>query len=174
MLITPDYIKEQHILHQDPAYGAGSHRYVHLLTSIIKHEKLESVLDYGAGKGTLAAEMRKIGIEVTEYDPAVPGKENGRCRSDLVVCIDVMEHIEPDCMDDVIYDLSQMTRKKLFLDIATKFDKHRWLTDGRNSHQVVEEGKWWENKFNCFGFKVVQKWETGLRAWIVLMEPNAC
>lgn len=171
MLITVAYIEEQKILHKDPAYGAGSHRYVHLLANIIKREGCKTVLDYGAGKGTLAAEMLKIGIKVDEYDPCVPGKENGRFPADLVTCIDVMEHIEPQCIDHVIFDLRRMTLKCLFLDIATKFDKHRWLTDGRNSHQVVEDDEWWKRQFIAHDFMVKQTWTTGLKAWIALLVP---
>ena len=172
-LITPAYIEEQHKLHQDPGYGAGSHRYAHLLISIMHRHNCNSVLDYGAGKGTLAAEMRKQGIVISEYDPCVPGKESAPEPADLVVCIDVMEHIEPACFDAVLGDLARLSRKMLFVDIATKFDKHRWLSDGRNSHQIVNEGKWWENQLNVYKFRTIEKWETGLKAWIALMVSNA-
>lgn len=175
MLITPAYVEEQRVLHQDPGYGAGSHRYAHLLLGIMKQEKCETILDYGAGKGSLAYVMRGLtGIKVAEYDPAVPGKEARPEPADLVSCIDVMEHIEPDCLDEVFKDLAQLTKKKLFVDVATKFDKHRWLSDGRNSHQIVNEGAWWNNQFEIRGFKVMRKWETGLRAWIALLVPPQC
>lgn len=169
MLITPDYVKEQHQLHKDPGYGAGSHRYAHLLASIMQQNSCSTILDYGAGKGTLAAEMLKLGIVVSEYDPGVPGKEHSPDPADLVSCIDVMEHIEPDCLDAVIKDLARLSNRLLFVDVATKFDKHRWLSDGRNSHQIVNDGNWWKNEFEKRGFKLLHKWDTGLRAWIALM-----
>jgi hypothetical protein len=169
-LITPAYVQEQQLLHQDPTYGAGSHRYAHLLIDIMRQEKCETILDYGAGKGTLAKVIHSItGMTIAEYDPGVPGKEQAPAPADLVACIDVMEHIEPFCLDAVIQDLARLTRKRLFLDIATKFDKHRWLTDGRNSHQIVNEGGWWSNRFEKYGFKTRRHWNTGMRAWIVLM-----
>lgn len=174
MLITPEYIEEQHRLHQDPGYGSGSHRYAHLLADLLRNDDCNSMLDYGAGKGTLAANMAKKGIFISEYDPCVLGKTNPPEPADLVSCIDVMEHIEPDCLDAVIKDLARLARKKLFVDIATKFDKHRWLTDGRNSHQIVNDGAWWKNEFETRGFKVLCTWETGLRAWIALLEPPKC
>ena len=167
--ITADYIKEQLKLHEDPLYGAGSHRYVHLLNSIIKSEQCNSVLDYGAGKGTLAAEFKKLGVVVSEYDPCICGKDQRPEPADLVTCIDVMEHIEPACLDAVMKDLVYLSRKRLFVDVATKFDKHRWLSDGRNSHQIVNGDAWWMELFAKYGFSVLKSWQTGMKAWIALM-----
>lgn len=172
MLITPNYVKEQFILHQDPEYGAGGKRYLHLVMNFIKTYNCTSVLDYGCGKGTLAAEMKKLGVAINEYDPGVAGKEELPAPADLVVCVDVMEHIEPEFTEDVIRHLHRLTRKRLFVDVATKFDKHRWLTDGRNSHQVVNEAQWWRVKFEKNGFSVHHTWETGLRAWIAMLAPK--
>lgn len=174
MLITPSYIQEQHKLHENPGYGAGSHRYAALLADIMRTEGCNNILDYGAGKGTLARDMLKKGIGVAEYDPGVPGKDQGPSPADLVVCIDVMEHIEPFCLDAVIKDLARLTLKLLFVDVATKFDKHRWLSDGRNSHQIVSDGSWWAVEFEKRGFKIVRNWNTGLRAWIAMLEPPRC
>lgn len=174
MLITPDYIKEQQVLHQDPTYGAGSHRYSHLLIDIMKREDCKTALDYGAGKGTLAEAMRIAGIEMQEYDPCIEGKDDAPAAADLVSCIDVMEHIEPWCLDDVMKDLVRVSRKLLFVDIATKFDKHRWLSDGRNSHQIVNTDNWWKVKFADYGFQVKHNWETSFKAWVALMVSPKC
>lgn len=169
-LITPAYVLEQHRLHEDPEYGAGSHRYAHLLIDLMRQNNCETMLDYGAGKGTLAKVMRSVaGMKVAEYDPCVLGKTEPPQPADMVSCIDVMEHIEPDCLEAVFADLKRLTRKRLFVDVATKFDKHRWLTDGRNSHQIVNEGRWWHNQFEHRGFKVVATWTTGLKAWIAML-----
>lgn len=137
----------------------------------MRTEKCTNVLDYGAGKGTLALELRRRSIEVAEYDPGFPGKEQAPEPADMVTCIDVMEHIEPPLLDNVIKDLHRLTRKCLFVDIATKFDKNRWLSDGRNSHQIVNEGPWWAKEFEARGFKIKCKWTTGLRAWVALLTP---
>lgn len=170
-LITKDYVEEQYLLHQDPGYGAGSHRYGHLLIDMMRIENCETILDYGAGKGTLAAVMRSIAnIQVAEYDPGVPEKATRPQPADLVTCIDVMEHIEPNCLDAVMKDLVSLTGKILFVDVATKFDKHRWLRDGRNSHQIVNDGIWWQQQFEKYGFNINKTWQTGLRAWVAMMK----
>lgn len=169
MLITPAYVEEQHLLHQDPNYGAGGHRYAYLVAGIMWLESCHNVLDYGAGKGTLANELPDF--KLTEYDPGVPGKDKAPEPVDLVVCIDVMEHIEPDCLDDVIKHLVSLARRRLFVDVATKFDKGRTLSDGRNAHMQAKDGDWWAAKFKSYGFKIQRVWDTGgLKAWVALME----
>lgn len=171
MLITPAYAKEQYMLHQDPKYGSGSHRHAYLVAGIARLEKCNTILDYGCGKGTLGNLLRGAGIELSEYDPGILEKSNRPKPADLVTCLDVMEHIEPSCLDDVINDLAQLAIKRLFVDISTRFTKSRWLSDGRNSHLIVNEGKWWSDEFSKRGFKIFRTWNTGVQAWVALMKP---
>lgn len=159
-------------MHQDPFYGSGSHRHAHLAAGIAHLEKCTTILDYGSGKGTISNVLRERGnFEVREYDPGFPGKEATPEPADLVMCLDVMEHIEPECLTNVIKDLRRVTRKRLLLDISTKFTKNRWLSDGRNSHLIVEEGEWWLSKFEIEQFKLIKTWNTGVRAWVALLKP---
>lgn len=171
MLITPGYVREQVKLHADPSYGSGSHRHAYLVAGLAKIEGCETILDYGCGKGTLGNVLRGAGFEVAEYDPGFPGKETGPSPADLVTCLDVMEHIEPACLSDVIDDLAKLARKKLLVDISCKFTKFRWLSDGRNSHLIVNEPPWWQEKFTAKGFRVLREWNTGVKAWVALMQP---
>jgi 2-polyprenyl-3-methyl-5-hydroxy-6-metoxy-1,4-benzoquinol methylase len=171
MLITPSYVKEQHRLHVDPSYGSGSHRHAYLVAGMALIEDCKTVLDYGAGKGTLGTVLRNAGLQVAEYDPGVPGKEQSPEPADLVTCLDVLEHIEPDCFNDVLADLARLTKKRLFVDVSTKFTKFRWLSDGRNSHLIVKDIPWWTGKFTKRGFRVLKEWNTGVAAWVALMQP---
>lgn len=181
MLITPGYVQEQHRLHADPDYGSGSHRHAYLVAGIALIENCTSILDYGCGKGTIAKELERVmpsnfgtlPFDLAEYDPGVPGKEKHPEPADLVTCLDVMEHVEPECLFDVIGDLARLTRKKLFVDISTKFTKSRWLSDGRNSHLIVRDDLFWTRKFRKHGFTIVRTWNTGVRAWVALMDPPA-
>lgn len=172
MLITPAYAEEQRRLHASPDYGSGSHRHAHLVAGIARLEGCRSVLDYGCGKGTIGAILRaRSDLDVREYDPAIAGKDHAPQPADLVTCLDVMEHIEPPCFDDVLADLRRLSTKRLFVDVATKFTKSRWLSDGRNSHLIVEENEWWRHEITRRGFKVIREWNTGVRAYVALMKP---
>jgi hypothetical protein len=78
---------------------------------------LQTALDYGCGKGTMAQHFHDL--EWTEYDPGVVGKqEKPRGRYDLVTCTDVMEHVEYEYIKDVAKELGDKTGKVLFVDIA--------------------------------------------------------
>jgi hypothetical protein len=82
---------------------------------------------------------------VFSYDPAVEGIDEEPDPADLVVCTDVLEHIEPDCLDDVLADISRCTLKVAMLTVCTvPAAKH--LPDGRNAHLIVENSRWWMRK----------------------------
>jgi Methyltransferase domain len=170
-LITAGYAREQKRLHADPSYGSGSHRHAYLVTGIAKIEGCDTILDYGAGKGTMGNVLRSVGLDVAEYDPGYPGKEARPQPADLVTCLDVLEHIEPECLASVLDDLAKLTKKRLLVDIACKFTKFRWLSDGRNSHLIVNEPEWWQGKFIKRNFRVLREWNTGVKAWVALMQP---
>jgi 2-polyprenyl-3-methyl-5-hydroxy-6-metoxy-1,4-benzoquinol methylase len=61
---------------------------------------------------------------------------------DIVACTDVLEHIEPDCLDDVLKDIRRCTKKVAFLLIATR-PAIKVLADGRNAHLIQQPYTWW-------------------------------
>ena len=140
-LITP-YYKEQntelHRLRSD--YGANGHRYASQIRELAQAMSAETILDYGCGKGTLADALE--GFAVRNYDPAFPDWASPPPPCDLVVCGDVLEHIEPECLDAVLDDLKRVTKRCLFATIATRPAK-KSLPDGRNAHLIQEQLDWW-------------------------------
>jgi hypothetical protein len=168
-LITPAYTREQELLHEAPAYGSRGFNWGYLVAGIARIEACVSVLDYGCGKGTLGRTLRKAGLHARDYDPAVAAFSGCPRPADLVVSVDVLEHLEPDCVDAVLDDLRDKTLKVLFVAISTRPAK-RWLTDGRNSHLIVEEGDWWRTKLEYHGFNVRRVWLTGIAEWVALLE----
>lgn len=105
-----------------------------------------SILDYGCGKCTLKQALDDLGIllaaEWINYDPCIPehAKEPPQC--DLVVCTDVLEHIEPELLQDVLIDLRAKTRKAAFFAIHIG-PAVKELPDGRNCHLIQEAPVWW-------------------------------
>lgn len=134
MNISEDYRALNHALHQSkPTYGASGHKWAEWV------EDLDDILDYGCGKGTL---RKALGRDIAEYDPCIPGKDNEPDRHDYVVCTDVLEHIEPDCLDDVLRHIRSKMKIGGFFVIATRPAK-KTLPDGRNAHLIVEPLEWW-------------------------------
>lgn len=170
-LITDGYIREQQILHQQPAYGSRGFYWGYLIAGIALVEQCKTILDYGCGKGSLVKTLRdEAGLDARGYDPAVDAFAGEPAAHDLVAAVDVMEHIEPDCLEDVLAHLSRLTRKILFVAISTKLAK-RFLTDGRNTHLIVEQGEtFWRPRFERHGFVVRREWQTGIPEWVCLMQ----
>lgn len=64
----------------------------------------------------------------------------------MVACIDVLEHIEPDCLEAVLDDLRRLTEGVLFASVHTG-PAFKTLSDGRNAHLTQQSAGWWLPKF---------------------------
>ena len=101
------------------------------------------MLDYGAGKGRLAQSIQPDhAIYVSQYDPCVEEISERPKPSEFVACVDVLEHIEPDCLDEVLDDLKMLTRRIGFFSV-TEVPAKKTLSDGRNAHLIQESPEWW-------------------------------
>lgn len=128
-------------LHQtNLAYGVGGQKYVETVKTLVEKCQFTSVLDYGCGKGLLA---KGLPYPIWEYDPAIPGKDISPRPADLVVCTDVLEHIEPDHLAAVLADLKRVVKKVGYFTIHTGPAK-KTLPDGRNTHLIQRPRGWWK------------------------------
>ncbi|MHC4372179.1 MAG: hypothetical protein ACYSW8_31630, partial [Planctomycetota bacterium] len=83
----------------------------------------------------------------TNYDPAIEGINELPDRPfDIVVSSDVMEHIEPDCLDSVLVTLDRLTSRTQFHSIACD-PAGLIMPDGRNCHLICERLEFWLDKF---------------------------
>jgi 6-hydroxymethylpterin diphosphokinase MptE-like protein/methyltransferase family protein len=148
--ISAEYAELNARLHRDNfAYGVGGEKHAETVLKLVDATKARSVLDYGCGKGTLG---KALPFGICEYDPAIPGKTESPRPADLVVCTDVLEHIEPEKLGAVLRDLHRVTRKVGFFVIHTT-PAVKKLADGRNTHLIVEGRRWWEKRLQKF-FKI--------------------
>lgn len=143
-LITPEYVEQNRMLHSErPDYGTSGERYADLIQDLAHRIGAEEILDYGCGKNTLANALPQFTVH--GYDPCIEGLEAAPEPHDLVVCTDVLEHIEPELLDNVLADLVRVTRGTLFLEVATS-PAMKTLPDGRNAHLIVKHRNWWLGK----------------------------
>lgn len=145
MLISESYRKQLEEMHAEKAhFGAGAaEKHLDMIRDVADSVAARTILDYGAGKQSLAKAMKDR--TVFSYDPAVPEISEEPDPADLVVCTDVLEHIEPDCLDDVLADIRRCSKKCALLTVCTvPAAKH--LPDGRNAHLIVENSRWWLRK----------------------------
>lgn len=140
-LITEDYRALNRSLHEDRRdYGVQGHIWADAVVDLLGLYDLTSVLDYGCGKGSLRLTLK--GFDVREYDPAIPGKDETPQPAHLVTCFDVLEHVEPDCLESVLSDLKRCTQRILAVNICV-VPALKCLADGRNAHLIVETPDWW-------------------------------
>jgi 2-polyprenyl-3-methyl-5-hydroxy-6-metoxy-1,4-benzoquinol methylase len=69
--------------------------------------------------------------------------------ADFVICNDVLEHVEPECVDAVLDHLAALVRRVGLIGIATKYALSHQLPDGRNPHLSVHSGEWWQAKLQA-------------------------
>lgn len=143
-LISAEYKKLQTELHKSDAnYGVASIHFAPFVSKFINDLNIQTVLDYGAGKGRLALNLKvNHEIDMILYDPAIQAIEHRPEPTEMVCCIDVLEHIEPALLDNVLNDLQQLTNRLGFFTIHTGPAK-KTLADGRNAHLIQEPAAWW-------------------------------
>jgi len=146
-LISPEYRRLNAELHdRNLAYGVGGEKHAENVLKMCTALKTKDVLDYGCGKGRLA---KALPFHIQEYDPAIAGKDESPKPADIVVCTDVLEHIEPDKLLYVLYDLRRVVRLAGFFVIHTG-PAQKTLPDGRNTHLIQQPRKWWEKRLRKF------------------------
>jgi hypothetical protein len=153
MLITHDYLKLNSEMHSSHAgYGSAGWQWIGPIIYFMRSAGAKTVLDYGAGKATLAAWMPSE-YPVTNYDPVTFPDEPAP--QDFLVCLDVLEHIEPDCLDDVLRHMRSKTKRAGLLVISTR-EANKTLKDGRNAHLIVQPKEFWIPRVQQFFRKVQQ------------------
>ena len=147
--ISKEYKEQCVLMHQsEPTWGNLTAKPMALksnledLLALWDSNKQGTILDYGCGKGWLAANFVQ---PVHEYDPGIPGKDSPPEPADLVVCLDVLEHIEPEYLTAVLDDLQRVIKKRGFFTVACN-PAIAILPDGRNAHLIVENSDWWLKK----------------------------
>ena len=163
-LISTSYVELNAQLHRENlAYGVGGERHALTVLKLAESLKTKNILDYGCGKGRLA---KSIPWQIAEYDPAISGKQESPKPADIVICTDVLEHIEPDKILYVLDDLRRCTQQVGFFVIHTQAAQ-KTLSDGRNTHLIQQSKDWWEKKLNKF-FKVGKIMEVGPELYVVV------
>lgn len=148
-------------------WGTGGKYYPAIVSQFADALWAKSILDYGCGQGVLKERLSGLGsgLDVREYDPGIAGKDGPPQSADLVVCTDVLEHVEPEYVDAALTHMRTLARKGLFAVIALS-PANLILTDGRNAHLTVQPAEWWLAKLRANGFHIDDhKCPKGLHVW---------
>lgn len=164
MQISEAYREQNAKLHDNPHYGVSGHKWAPMVKQLAGGST--DILDFGCGKRTLE---KALGFSIQNYDPCIPGLDATPEPASVVVCGDVLEHIEPECLDDVLDELRRLIREVGLFTIATGPAK-KYLPDGRNAHLIQEGAQWWIPKI-WQRFRITQFVDKG-HELIVIVTPK--
>ena len=131
--------------------------FFHPIKQVINLTKSNSIIDFGCGKAKYYFEEIYIknnsysnvsnywGInDVYLYDPGVVNfSKYPNKKADVVICIDVVEHIPENDAIKFIDDLFQLAYKFVFVVIAC-YPAKKKLPDGRNVHLCIKTANEWK------------------------------
>ena len=150
---------------------------------LAKPAKGDKVIDFGTGTGRGAFALFVLGgMDVTALDfaencldedikPSVErySRLNFEVHDLLDVyeghaeygyCTDVMEHIQPERVDEVLFNILHASRK-VFFRISTKPDVMGPKYLNRPLHLTVEDHQWWKEKFEKHGAVIMHDEDLG-------------
>lgn len=164
-VISEKYREQLKQLHEEnKTFGVGNVTAKHYskIAHLIKANKVESILDYGCGKGHFIQhfqdkfpELKLYGFDVAndEY-PTLPNAP-----VDMVVCLDVMEHVEFAMITNVLSEIRSRTRT-LFVCSVANYPAGKSLPDGRNAHVTQLPFSQWFSMLSMY-FRVDKFQRTG-------------
>lgn len=145
----------------------GTMFYEYALPELLKNKEKYKVpmriLDYGCGKGIHAAKIfTELGHVIQSlylYDPCVPFKDvKPNSTFNIITCIDVMEHVPEDAVDEVLADLfSYLEADGLAIFVISSRRSYNEFNDGTNLHVTIKPIEWWQQKLKNFNKKFVLK-----------------
>jgi 2-polyprenyl-3-methyl-5-hydroxy-6-metoxy-1,4-benzoquinol methylase len=153
---SPEYRRLLQQRYSQPGWGGSGYHHWLVAAEYAYELGAQSILDYGCGRGSFKVALLdnvETFTDVREYDPGIVGKDTLPEPADLVVCTDVLEHIEPVLLTNVLAHIKSLARLGAFLIIATNRAKET-LPDGRNAHLIQQPAPWWMEQLRQAGLKV--------------------
>lgn len=148
-MISKSYIRQLKKMHNSarrPRGFGGAMKNLGEVEYYLKKWQPHSLLDYGCGKGVITSYLRENypNTKIDGYDPAVDmfSEIPKNKYYDCVFCVDVLEHIEPNYLHDVLHHIDSLAKNYIWLRIDT-MPARKFLADGRNAHLLLHDQDWW-------------------------------
>jgi hypothetical protein len=168
--MADELIKYYADIHSSREYGNTSIKNARYIRPDIKLLNPKSVIDYGCGQSPLV-DMLGLGPDTVtrRFDPAIPAySEKPSGVFDLLLNIDVLEHIpEPD-LDPIIEEMRSLCRDAIL--IVDTVPARLILPNGENAHATIRPKEWWAEKLgrhfpHLVPIQAVRPWRAAFRTW---------
>lgn len=156
-MISEQHKKIYREIHRTTPFGKRAKVPKHL-DWFIKQIKPKSICDFGCGKGKLIETLQTTyGIDVIGYDPANPlyDKSINNLKVDLLISCDVLEHVEPEYINNTLKFL--LTKSQYIYHLIALSPAKLILPDGRNAHLIQESAEWWRDKFVNLSYNIIKE-----------------
>jgi SAM-dependent methyltransferase len=142
----------------------------------------KTLLDVGCGRGWMLDYAESLGLNaygleiVPELckDPRVRPMKSAEslpvnAQYDIVTCLDVLEHLAPEQVDDAIEELHRVSERFIVLSIP------HWPCpwNGIETHLSVHPRSWWEKKLARSGKHLTNKYDDRYRMSHILIESGS-
>jgi hypothetical protein len=138
-LVSDTYLALLKREHTETQWGGADTKFRHMEELV----KAKTILDYGSGRESLRNHLasEKLDYKVHCFDPGT-GKTGLPLEVDVVVAKDVLEHVEPNLLSNVLYTIFTTATKGVYLVIALR-QAGRKLVDGSPAHLIVQPARFW-------------------------------
>ncbi len=134
--LTTQYVKQLKHLHRTTDFGSGGAKVPKVLQPYLSNVK--SLLDFGCGKGKFSQTIKDFNsnINVYSYDPVTAPIELPE-QVDVVYSSDVLEHVEPELLDNVLQHIDSCILLLVFQPCHSRCLLATQLPDVQSYRQVV-------------------------------------
>lgn len=151
-LISDEHMRRLRTLYErdergEKKFGRIGYLWAPRVAAYMQELKARSLLDYGCGKSNLALKVsdllpRPPAYTFTVYDPvtapSVPEP------ADFVTSIDVLEHVELECLDAVLHDIRRCMQKAALITVSLRDRSPKKA----KVHPIVRPRDWWIAKIS--------------------------
>jgi len=125
-------------------YGSTSIKRAPYILPHVRALRPSSVIDYGCGTSRLWTMIAACCPDVRRYDPAIPELAGRPEPADLLISVDVLEHIHEPDLDGIIADMAALSKRAVII-----IDHHiakTILPNGQNAHATIKPAAWWQER----------------------------